>query len=212
MSINPQELRENDEPLQLATLSPPGDSSGTRLWATLFAFGLSAGLLLGFFYLRAKHRETLNTSKNAELSARTAAPPQAQIFQNEVRLKGSQALVGGTVRNLSTTTLASLSVEITLKGRAGQTNETRRVELSPSVLRPGEEGKYSLLISPSVWAGAQVLRLHSEDQNSDIPFKPELGERRPLERPPSTKVIVAPRPRQKGDDFINTPDSPIKIP
>ncbi|MDQ3907486.1 MAG: hypothetical protein M3268_03990, partial [Acidobacteriota bacterium] len=69
-----------------------------------------------------------------------------------------------------------------------------------------------LQISSNDWAGAQVVRLHSDAHNSDVPFKPEAGQARPPEKPPAPKVIIEQRPRRKGDDFLNTPDAPIRIP
>ena len=116
------------------------------------------------------------------------------------------------MKNISLAPLEDLSVEIALKGRAARASETKLVQLSPSSLRPGEEGKYSLQISPTDWAGAQVMHLRSKSQGLDIPFKPEIGLKRPSEKPPAAKVIVEQRPRGKGGDFLNTPDTPIKIP
>jgi hypothetical protein len=105
-----------------------------------------------------------------------------------------------------------LSVEISLKRRGSQEIETQTAQVIPGSLQTGEEGHYSLHISPSDWAGAQVVRLRSTTRNADIAFKPELGEKRPLDKSPSGNVIIEPRPRRKGDDFINTPDAPIRIP
>ncbi|MCA1643526.1 MAG: hypothetical protein LC785_16625 [Acidobacteria bacterium] len=116
------------------------------------------------------------------------------------------------MKNISAAPLEDLSVEIALKGRASRASETKLVRLSPASLRPGEEGKYSLRISPDDWAGAQVVHLRSESQGSDIPFKPEIGLKRPAEKPPAAKIVVEKRPRGKGSDFINTPDTPIRIP
>jgi hypothetical protein len=182
----------------------------TKLIAVLCASALVVALLSGFLFLRKRQAARLEAARRAEQPARSVVPPQAQVFQDEVRLKGSEAVVGGTVKNISGAPLEGLSVEIALKGRASQAVETKVVRLNPDSLRPGEEAKYSLQISPTQWAGAQVLHLRS--QAADIPFKPEIGAKRPTERPPATKVVVEQRPRRKGDDFLNTPDTPIKIP
>ena len=128
-----------------------------------------------------------------------------------MRLKGTDAVVGGTIRNNSTAPLEGLTVEIALKARASQAIAKQSVQVSPATLQPGEEGRFSLEVPSSQWSGAQVVRLHSAARHADIAFKPELGEKRPLERP-SDKVIIEQRPRRKGDDFINTPDTPIRIP
>jgi hypothetical protein len=184
----------------------------TKLIAVVCASALVVALLAGFLFLRKRQADRFEAARRAEQSSHAVAPPQAQVFQDEVRLRGSEAVVGGTVKNISGAPLEGLSVEIALKGRVSQASETKSVRLSPDSLRPGEEGKYSLLISPTEWAGAQVVHLKSEARGADIPFKPEIGLKRPAERPPATKVVVEQRPRRKGDDFLNTPDTPIKIP
>jgi hypothetical protein len=206
-------IESHAEHAPLATEVGDGSSTATKLIAFISAMALVAALLAGFLFLRKRHEDQLAASRRAEQAAQVNAPPQAQIFQDEVRLKGSGALVGGTVKNISDSPLEGLSVEIALKGRTTQQGvEKRSVALIPDILRPGEEGKYSLQISPDEWSGAQVLRLRSNARNADVPFKPELGERRPAEKPPAAKVVVEQRPRRKGDDFINTPDTPIRIP
>jgi hypothetical protein len=182
----------------------------TRVIAVLCASALVVALLSGFLFLRKRQADRFEAARRAEQSARPVAPPRAQVFQDEVRLKGSEAVVGGTVKNISGAPLEGLSVEIALKGRASQAAETKVVRVNPESLRPGEEGKYSLQISPTQWAGAQVVRLRT--QAAEVPFKPEIGAKRPAERPPATKVVVEQRPRRKGDDFLNTPDTPIRIP
>jgi hypothetical protein len=184
----------------------------TKLIAVLCASALVVALLAGFLFLRKRQADRFEAARRVEQSAKAVAPPQAQVFQDEVRLRGSEAVVGGTVKNTSGASLEGLSVEIALKGRASQALETKLVRVSPDSLRPGEEGKYSLQISPTEWAGAQVVHLRSGAQGADIPFKPEIGLKRPKENPPATKVVVEQRPRRKGDDFLNTPDTPIKIP
>jgi hypothetical protein len=190
-----------------------GSGTATKLIAVVSAIALASALFVGFVVLRKRHADKLAASRRVEQVAQVNAPPQAQIFQDEVRLKGSGALVGGTVKNISDAQLEGLSVEIALKGRTPQQGTAQRsVSLSPDSLRPGEEGKYTLQISADEWSGAQVVRLHSDARQADVPFKPELGERRPAEKPPAAKVVIEQRPRRKGDDFINTPDTPIRIP
>jgi hypothetical protein len=190
-----------------------GSGSATKLVAVVSAIALASALLAGFVVLQKRHADKLAASRRAEQAAQVNAPPQAQIFQDEVRLKGTGALVGGTVKNISNAQLEGLSVEIALKGRTPQQGtEQRSVSLSPDSLRPGEEGKYTLQISADEWSGAQVVRLHSNARQADVPFKPEMGERRPNERPPAAKIVIEQHPRRKGDDYINTPDTPIRIP
>jgi hypothetical protein len=187
-------------------------SLAAKIWPALLALALTVGLLAGYFYLRGRNRQAIAGRRAEAEKAETVAPPAAQVFQDEVRLAGSQALVGGTVRNISGEPLEGLSVEIELRKRGGDGEEIRRVIVEPRDLPPGREGKYSLQIEPKAWGGVSVARLMSEASGGEIPFKPELGARRPAEGRPAPKVVVAPRQKQKGDDYINTPDTPIRIP
>jgi hypothetical protein len=202
-----------DDYPHLETLDSRPGNPVVKLVAIISSVTLVIALLCGFLYLRKRHEDQLSASKRAEQITRTVPPAQAQVFQDEVRLKGSDAaIVGGTVRNISSAPLDNLYVEVELKKRSAQTVETKPVEISPGSLRPGEEGKYSLQISPGEWSGAQVVRLRGGATKAEIPFKPEVGAKRPAERPPAAKVVVEQRPRRKGDDYLNTPDTPIRIP
>jgi hypothetical protein len=187
-------------------------SLAAKVWPALLALVLTVGLIGGYFYLRSRNERALALQRAGAEKAKEVAPPAAQIFQDEVRLAGGQAVVGGTVRNISGEKLEGLNVEIELKSRTGGGTEVRQVAVEPRDLQPGEDGKYSLQIMPKAWSGVRVARLMSEARGGEIPFKPELGARRPAEGRPSPTVIVEPRPRRKGDDFINTPDTPIRIP
>lgn len=187
-------------------------SLAAKIWPALLGLALTVGLLGGYFYLRGRNEKALAERRAAAEKARAVEPPVAQIFQDEVRLAGGQAVVGGTVRNISGEKLEGLSVEIELKSRTGDAKEVRQVAVEPRDLPPGQEGKYSLQIAPKAWAGVSVARLLSAARGGEIPFKPEMGARRPAAGRPAPKVVVEPRPRQKGDDFINTPDTPVRIP
>jgi hypothetical protein len=201
-----------EEPL-FAGVSYDKKSSAVRIWAAACALLLTGSLLGGYFYLRGRNVQNIDAARQDDQGERQAPPtPRAQVFQDEVLLKGSRAVVGGRVRNVTGDTLEELKVEIELIARDGGGKETRSVQVEPASLRPGEEGRFVLQIVSSEWTGTRVSRLLSEKIQGDIPFKPEIGARRPLERPPTPKVVVVPRPKAKGDDFLNTPDTPIRIP
>jgi hypothetical protein len=187
-------------------------SLAAKVWPALLALVITVGLIGGYFYLRARNERALAAQRAEAEKAKEVAPPVAQVFQDEVRLAGGQAMVGGTVRNVSGEKLEGLSVEIELKSRAGGGTEARQVSVEPRDLQPGEEGKFSLQIVPKSWSGVRVAKLLSAARGGELPFKPELGAKRPAEPRPAPKVVVEPRPRRKGDDYINTPDTPIRIP
>ena len=127
-------------------------------------------------------------------------------------LKGSQAIIGGTVQNISDSDFKGLTVEIELKRRQDATTETRRVEVEPQRLAPGEKGRYSLTVSRE-WSSARLVRLSSAAEGTQIAYVSERGALRPPERIENkTKVVVIPRPRPKGEEFINTPETADRVP
>ena len=151
------------------------------------------------------------TNSNKQVAAETPAP-QARILEDEAMLKGSQAIIGGTVQNTSETKFEGLAVDIELKRRQDGATETRRAEVKPQNLAPGEQGRYSLSVSRE-WSSARLLRLYNAERGTEIAYVSERGALRPPERIENkTKVVVIPRPRPKGEEFINTPETADRVP
>lgn len=190
-------------------------SKWVKLGAIACALAVAAALLVGYRLMRERQLARVRAAQQTEQASKIVAPPEAQIFEDEARLKGSQAVITGTIRNISDKRLEALSLEMELKRRGNsQAVERRKVQVEPADLAPGEEGRYSLSLVSSEWSGARVLNLNSEGRTEAIAFKSALGARRPPERLPqgSPKIVVVPRPRPKGEEFINTPDNPTRIP
>jgi hypothetical protein len=204
-----------DEP-HLFEAGETAPSKWVKLGAIACAVAVAAALLIGYRLLRARQIERVRVAQEAAQASKIAAPPEAQIFEDEARLRGSDAIISGTIRNISDKKLEDLSVEMELKRRTAQDTERRQINVEPASLEPGAEGRYSLNLRSSEWSGARVLGLHSARRPETIAFKSAIGARRPAERLPqgSPKVVVVPRPRPKGagEEFINTPDTPIRIP
>jgi len=210
--------RSINEPTSEPHLFEGGDetpSKWIKLGAIACALAVAAALLVGYRHLRARQLARVRAAQPTEQASKIVAPPEAQIFEDEARLKGSQAVITGTIRNISDKRLEALSLEMELKRRGNsQAVERRKVEVEPADLAPGEEGRYTLSLVSSDWSGARVLNLNSERRTEAIAFKSVVGARRPPERLPqgSPKIVVVPRPRPKGEEFINTPDNPTRIP
>ena len=189
-------------------------SKWVKLGAIACALVVAAALLVGYRVLRARQLARVRAAQQTEQASKILTPPEAQIFEDEARLKGSDALVTGTIRNISDKRLEDLSVELELKRRTAQATERRQISVEPASLEPGAEGRYSLSLRSSEWSGARVLALNSARRAETIAFKSAVGARRPPERLPqgSPKIVVVPRPRPKGEEFINTPDNPTRIP
>lgn len=158
-----------------------------------------------------------------EKNARTApgetardAAPAVRIYEDEAMLKGSQAIIGGTVENIAGEPLESLSLELELRRRKDNQTEVRALAIVPPTLAPGERGRYSLSLPSNQWRGSRILRLRSASRTEDIAYQSQVGARRPPERIPETRKVIVepppPRPRRDGEEFINTPDNPEKIP
>jgi hypothetical protein len=193
----------------------PTVSKWARLGAIACALAVAAALLVGYRLFRARQLARVRAAQQTEPAPKIVAPPEAQILEDEARLKGSQALITGTIRNISEKRLEALSLEMELKRRNNpQAVEQRKVNVEPADLAPGEEGRYTLSLPSSEWSGARVLHLNSERRSEAIAFRSAVGARRAPERtaPGAPKVVVVPRPRPKGEEFLNTPDDPIRIP
>jgi hypothetical protein len=148
-------------------------------------------------------------------AARAAATPEANILVDEPRLVKPYALIGGTVQNVGPQKLEQLSVLIELRRRDDGTTERREAAVEPAGLAPGEQGKFAIKVVPDEFRGSSVVGLRSAAGGRDVAFKALPGAKRPPERFPDRVVNVkVPRPKSRGgdDEFINTPDTPVKVP
>jgi hypothetical protein len=187
-----------------------------RVIAIICALGLTAALLLGYLVLRRRHAERLQAEQAAQTQAAKPAPsPLFQLFVDDAMIKGPQAVLGGTVLNISGEKLTDLSIELELKRRKDGVSELRTLQVEPHDLAPQEQGRYSLSVPSGDYRETRVLHLKSGSRTGEIAFKIVPGAQRPPERLPQTTktIIVKPPPRRgKGEEFINTPDTPVTVP
>jgi hypothetical protein len=181
------------------------------------ALAVTGGLLAGYMYLQRRHAERTRAMQQAMAPPEKppAIPPRAQVFEDEAMLKGAQAVIGGTVRNISNETLSDLSVELELTRRKDGSNERRTLALVPKDLAPDQQGRYSLSVLKRDYRSAHLVRLKSGAGAAEIAFKTAPGAQRPPESPPkATETVIvnqsAPR-KGSGEEFINTPDNPGTI-
>ena len=142
--------------------------------------------------------------------------PAVQVLIDEARLSKPHAIVGGTVQNIGASRLENLSVELELKRRGDGGTETREVSVVPGNLSPGEEGKYTLKLLSEEWSGSRLLRVRGGSRGEELAFKTAPGARRPPEKlpqpPPVNRVVERPRPKPRGEEFINTPETAEPVP
>lgn len=153
-------------------------------------------------------------SAASQTPSATPAAPEANIYVDEARLAKPYAIIGGTVENVGAGRLESLSVEIELRRRADNGVERREVAVEPGVLEKGKQGRFRLKVLSDEWSGSRVVSLRSGARTQEVAFKSLPGAKRPPERIEAKTVIANPPPRKKSDggDFINTPDTPYKVP
>jgi hypothetical protein len=188
-------------------------SFGRKLLAGLLAIVFTAGVLFGYLYFRNRHiRQKLAESQpNSVATTGPKGPAKVHVLVDDAILKGGQTVIGGSVKNISTDTLSGLAVDLEFKRRTGGDSERMTVPLTPSRLEPNQEGSYSLKLPAQNFSGVRLISLTSEPNATAIAFTTGPGQKRPLERI-EPKVIVVPRHRSKGGEFLNTPDNPARVP
>jgi len=154
------------------------------------------------------------SAANHVKTAKVSAPAEAEIYADEAMLAKPYAIIGGAVKNVGPQRLEKLSVEIELRRRESGEVERRDVPIEPADLGPGEHGKYALKVLSEEWGNWRVVSLRSGSESREVAFNSLPGAKRPPEIPMTKASANAPRqkPRPNGDEFINTPDNPIRVP
>jgi hypothetical protein len=147
-------------------------------------------------------------------TTKVSAPAEAEIYSDEAMLSKPYAIIGGKVKNVGPQRLEKLSVEIELRRREGGDVERREVSVEPADLAPGEQGKYVLKVLSEEWGSSRIVSLRSGTGPREVAFNTLQGARRPPEVPETKTAANAPRqkPRPNGEEFINTPDTPVRVP
>jgi hypothetical protein len=188
--------------------------------SALCALAVTGGLLAGYLYLQRRNAERTRATQQAMTPPEKppAIPPQAQVYEDEAMLKGAQAVIGGTVRNISKEQLSGLSVELELIRRKDGGTERRTLPLEPKDLAPEQQGRYSLSVLKRDYRSAHLVGLRSGAAAGakEIAYKSAPGAQRPPEPPPKateTVIVNQPDPRKKGsgEEFINSPENPGTI-
>jgi hypothetical protein len=189
-------------------------SSLVKIVSILMALAITAALLIGFLIWRKRHQEIVGVKPQAQAPAiRPALPLKVQVYMDEPVRKGPQALIGGTVQNISDEALSSVSLEVELTRRKDAGTEVRSIKVEPGELAPNQKGRYSLTLTGD-YRSIKLLNIKSGPASNEIGFKVAPGAARPVEHTPETKTIIVNQPSapKKGEEFINTPDNPAKIP
>jgi hypothetical protein len=177
----------------------------------LFALVVTGGLLGGYFYLRGQHEAKVASAEAAEAQAKRVPVAQVEVFVDEPILKDKDTVIGGTVHNISKDTLPGLAVKLELWRRTGGGTETKMLSLDTADLAPDGKGRYATSFAASEYSKVRVVGIIGGSDRGEIPFKTLPGAQRPPEPPPTGKTVMVKRPAQKGEEFINTPNTPGRI-
>lgn len=180
------------------------------LIGVLCALLITGAVLGGYLMLRKRHERQVAAASEAEKIKRTA--PKVEVFVDDATLNGKKTVLGGTIHNISNEPLRNLSVQLQLRKRAGGGIETRSITPEQTELAPDGKTHYGVELLAQDYMTAQLFRVVAGDKQVEIPFRALPGTPRPPMEAPSPKTIVMKRPAAKGDEFINTPNNPGKVP
>ena len=178
--------------------------------------GLLCALLLtgtvfgGYVYLVKRHEHQVAAA--LEVENQKKATPKLEVFVDEATVNGKTSLLGGTLHNISNESLHNLTVELQLRRRAGAGVETRAVSPDATELPPDGKARYTLELPVQNYVSATFLRVTSGADRTEIAFRALPGTARPPMEAPAAKTIIVSRPAPRGEEFINTPNTPGRVP
>lgn len=175
----------------------------------LCAVLLTSAVLGGYLYLRKRHERQV--AANLEVENKKKAP-KVEVFVDEATVNGKTTLLGGTVHNISNESLHNVAVELQLRRRTGGGIETRAVTPDRTDLPPDGKARYTLELPVQNYISVTFLRVIAGDNHAEVAFKALPGTPRPPLESPAAKTVIVNRPAPRGEEFINTPNNPGKVP
>jgi hypothetical protein len=175
----------------------------------LCALLLTGAVLGGYIYLRKRHERQVAATVEADNKKKA---PKVEVFVDDATVNGKTTLLGGTIHNISSESLHNLGVELQLRRRVGSGVETRAVTPDKTDLPPDGRSHYSLELPAQDYISVTFLRVIAGDNRAAVAFKALPGTPRPPLDPPASKTVVVGRPAPKGEEFINTPNNPGRVP
>ena len=170
---------------------------------------LTAIVLGGYLWLRKRNERQLAAAVAVENQKKT---PKVEVLVDDSTVEGKKAFLSGTIHNISNESLRGIAVELQLRRRVGGGVETRTVLPESSDLAPDARTRYSLEVPSQDYISSTLLRVVSGENRAAVPFKALPGAARPPLETPASKTVIVNRPKPKGDEFINTPGNPGKVP
>lgn len=176
----------------------------------LCALLLTSGIFGGYLLLRKRHERQVAAA--AEATRKKALAPRVEIYVDDPTLNDEQTLLGGELHNISNEPLRNLAVELELTRRNTGKLEKRVVTPEQTELAPDAKTRYGLELLVRDYASSRLVRIVSGDNHADTPFKAYPGAPRPPMEAPASKTVIVNRPRPRGEEFLNSPDKPARVP
>ncbi len=79
-------------------------------------------------------------------------------------------------------------------------------------MAPDAKARYTVDLQVADYSSARLVRIVSGDNRAEVPFKARPGQPRPLMEAPGSKTVIVNRPAPRGEEFINTPNNPGRVP
>jgi hypothetical protein len=200
---------------QLETEPLPIDEEEKRrtqrlLIGILCAVLLTGAVLGGYMALRKRHERQVAAAAEAEVKRKA---PKVEVFVDDALVNGKTTTLGGTVHNISTDTLQNIAVELQLRRRVGSGLDTRVVVPETTDLTPDARVHYSIDVATEDYISATFSRVVGGADRAAVPFKALPGNPRPpMDSPAPKTIVVNKKSPGKGDEFINTPSNPGRVP
>ena len=176
----------------------------------LCALLLTGAIFGGYLFLRKRHERQLAAA--AAATRTKALAPRIEVFVDDPTMDGKKTMLGGTLHNISGDALRNLSVELELRQRKGGRLETRTITPEQTELAPDAKARYGVELQVSDYSSARLVRIVGGDNHAAVPFKALPGQPRPPMEAPAGKTVIVNRPAPRGEQFINTPNNPGRVP
>ena len=182
----------------------------------LIALLITAGVGVGMMLLQ-RRNATRMAEKQKALEQPVEKPkptPELVVLLDESIVKAGKASVSGTVKNLSPNAVSGVSLQLQLFQRKDGATVIRSIDPAPVDLPPNGEAKFSTTVPQHEFRTWRVARVVSNAGNREIAFVTDEGVARPKEGPMTGNQTVAGRNPSSTKDggFLNTPDTPQRVP
>jgi hypothetical protein len=198
----------------VADSSTQGQSKSLLILGVLAALLVTGLVFAGYIVLRRKYQQSALADAQAQATRQSErrGPAKAQIFVDEALMKGDQTILGGSVRNISGENLSNLAVDLELTRRKDGSSQKTAVQVEPTQLAPQQEGRYSLQVRSADYITVRFAGLKGGANLAMLAYVAAPGQKRPLEKLESKTIIVnRPGTGSKGG-FLNSPDTPGRVP